>query len=247
MWRLIAIASAFFTVQLNAQTLTVAAASSYRPILEAVAKDFAQHSDINVRTIYGSSGKLASQIRAGAPFDIYFSANTQFMQQLKQQGYVEQVVTDGMGQLALWTTTLANEPLTPAVLTRAERVAIAQPRHAPFGKAAMQWLNTRTLHDMSSKLVYAENVAQAAQMVFSGAADYGLVALSVIPLDARDNRQLLILDLDNAALLEQQHGIVSASNKRDVAQQFSEYFQLPKFSAIKQQYGLNVANLGVRP
>lgn len=238
MRRVIAVVSALLSFCVGAQTLTLAAASSYRPILDAVAEDFSEQMDITVRTIYGSSGKLASQIRAGAPFDVYFSANPVFIQHLQQQGYVEHVVTDGVGQLALWAATKHDERLTPASLIAAERIAIAQPRHAPYGKAAMQWLTTQTSEDLRDKLVFAENVAQAAQLVFSGAANYGLVALSVIPLDARDERQLVVLAVDNEALLEQRHGIVTASKNYRLAQQFSQYFQSPRFNELKQRYGL---------
>lgn len=240
MWRLVALASLLLSFCVGAQTLTVAAASSYRPILDAVAETFGEQTGVTVRTIYGSSGKLASQIRAGAPFDMYFSANPRFIQQLQQQGYVDHVVTDGVGQLALWAARKQTAPLTSASLIAAERIAIAQPRHAPFGKAAMQWLTSKMPHELNDRLVFAENVAQAAQLVFSGAANYGLVALSVIPLDARDEQQLLLLSVDNENILEQRHGIVTASKNYRLAQQFSQYFQSPRFAELKHRFGLKI-------
>ena len=244
MWRLVLPLLLVFSGNAATQTLTLAAASSYRPILEAVVTDFKEANDISVRIVYGSSGKLASQIQAGAPFDIYFSANKRFMELLQDKGLVRDVTLDGYGQLALWAAAPEATALSVDSLQHTQqRIAIAQPRHAPYGQAAMQWLQSNDLN-LAEQLVYAENVAQAAQMVFSGAAKFGLVALSVIPLDARTAKQLVILPAVDNRLLQHRHGIVSATSEASVARQFSDYFQQPKFDEIKRQYGLNPDSRG---
>lgn len=236
MWRLVLL-FLLFSHTAAAQTLTVAAASSYRAVLDAVAQDFEQSTGVIVRTVYGSSGKLATQIQAGAPFDLYFSANAGFMNLLQDKGLVTNVTLDGYGQLALWSAQPRTRNLVADDINQAERVAIAQPRHAPYGQAALAWLQQNNLN-LSEQQVYAENVAQAAQMVFSGAAELGLVAVSVIPLSARAETQLMVLDVADKSALQQLHGVVTTTKNRRAAYQFSQYFQRPEFDDLKRRYGL---------
>lgn len=232
----------------NAEPLTIAAASSYRPILEPITQAYREQHQQVVRVIYGSSGKLATQIAAGAPFDLYFSANPRFMQKLRQQLLVDRVHDDGIGQLVLWAPR-SKAALQPADIMQAEiRVAIAQPRHAPYGQAALGWLKNQGLYEqIKPKLVYAENVAQAAQMVFSGAADFGLVALSVVPLDARSENQLLQLQLDDPQWLQLSYARVAGSEQVTAARAFSQFYRQSQFDALKQRFGIQVRATELSP
>lgn len=79
-----------------ATDLTIAAASSYRPLLTELADEFEQRENVSVRLVFGSSGKLATQIQHGAPYDLYFSADDSYIQHLQEEGYLSgKIITDG--------------------------------------------------------------------------------------------------------------------------------------------------------
>lgn len=136
-----------------------------------------------VRVSYGSSGTLLAQIRAGAPFDVFFSADADYPRTLEKDGLGDgPTFLYATGHLAIWVpkaSPLEVETKGLKALTgpAAKKVAIANPRHAPYGRAAEAALRSAGLYDaLEPKLVFAENVAQAAHFVESGAADAGLVA-----------------------------------------------------------------------
>jgi molybdate transport system substrate-binding protein len=137
---------------------------------------------------YGSSGNLFSQISNGAPFDLYFSADIDYPRRLETAGVAAVGATRsyGEGRLILWAP--AGSPLDVAARgmdaladPQVRRVAIANPEHAPYGRAAVAALRSVGVYDaVVDRLVLGENVSQAAQFVESGAADLGIVALSLV-------------------------------------------------------------------
>jgi molybdate transport system substrate-binding protein len=170
---------------LQARPLTVAAASDLRQAMDALVVAFrAERPDIAVQPIYGSSGKFSAQIENGAPFDLYFSADEAYPERLHALGHAASPPRRyGLGRLVLWEPGADGPPPTLAALAEARyrRIAIANPAHAPYGVRAVEALQAAGLHArVERRLVFGENVSQAAQFVASGAADAGIVAYALV-------------------------------------------------------------------
>jgi molybdate transport system substrate-binding protein len=167
-----------------ATTLRIAAAADLQPLLPALIERFRQQSGIATDASYQSSATLATQIIDGAPFDLFLAADVSFPQRVIDAGRAEesQPVIYARGTLVLWTrndtglTALTMDSLrNPAVKT----IAMANPEHAPYGRAALAALQHSGLYAaVRSKLVIAENIAQAAQYADSGNAQVGFISLT---------------------------------------------------------------------
>src|SRR5215471_792335 len=170
-----------------AQQITVAAAADLNYALKELAQRFEQKTGNQVTLSFGASGNLYSQISNGAPFDLFFSADEDYPKKLVAAGIADgsSLKTYAIGHLALW---VPNGPLEPSKLQMevlnepsVKRIAIANPQHAPYGRAAMAAFEHYGLKDkVASKLVFGENVSQAAQFVQSGNAQAGLIAMSLV-------------------------------------------------------------------
>lgn len=151
--------------------------------MEHIQQAFAEHSEHEIRLIRGSSGKHYAQIRNGAPFDVFLSADQLRPRRLVDEGIAEEsaLTTYAQGQLALWSRQ-SGLKLDREYLLNTDNyrvIAIANPRLAPYGQAATEVFRSLGLESaVSEKLVMGENIAQAFQFAFSGNADIGLVAYS---------------------------------------------------------------------
>jgi len=163
--------------------LRIAAAASLRPALERLARDFAQRAPgIELTISYGSTGKIAGQIRHGAPFDLFFAADEAFPQALAVDGFGAAPQRYARGRLVLWVRGRDASPrLEQLADARIRRIAIANPKHAPYGQAALETLQSTGLYArVQQKLVMAENIGQAAHFAHSGAAEAALLAHSLV-------------------------------------------------------------------
>lgn len=166
--------------------LTIAAAADLRFALdEALAPLRTAQPGATIDVVYGSSGKLTTQIRNGAPFDVLLSADIAFARQLHDAGLTTAAPRlYAIGRLAAWSASAELGRLPLDVLVRDPRIkrfAIANPEHAPYGMRAMEALRTRGLEaDAKPKLVLGDNVSQAAAFIETGAAQAGLVAHSLL-------------------------------------------------------------------
>lgn len=165
--------------------LRLAAASDLRDALTAISNQFRQlYPDATVDIIFGSSGKLSQQIQHGAPFDLYFAADRSYSDGLVQQGLnLNTAIVIGLGRLVLVTKPGLPLPqaLDPLTSPTFRRIAIAEPQHAPYGERAKQALQQQQLWSLiEHKLVYADNVAKALQLVQTGAVDAAIVALALV-------------------------------------------------------------------
>ena len=174
---------------LAAEKLTVAAASDLRfalnDILQAFTSQYPEQTSAQpIQVIYGSSGKISQQIRQSAPFDVFFSADQRFTQELYQAGLTRDAGTlFASGRLVLWSAKhdMRGVPLADLTLEKYHKIAIAQPSHAPYGERAKQSLQTAGVwSQLAPKLVFGENIAQTAQLAQSGAADVAIIALSLV-------------------------------------------------------------------
>jgi len=166
--------------------LRIAAASDLRFALDEVLANFrAANPALRVEATYGSSGNFFAQIREGAPFDVFLSADSDYTRRLAAEGLSEAPFPYAIGRLALVVGRDSGlDPKgfgdllkSPAI----RRIAIANPAHAPYGRAAEAVLATWRVRDLvASKLVFGDSVSQAAQFVDTGAAQAGIVALGLV-------------------------------------------------------------------
>jgi len=165
----------------------VAAAADLKFALDEIIVTFRErHPHVRVQPTYGSSGNIHAQLRQRAPFDIYLSADVAYPQDLVSRGIGARSDLFGYarGRLVVWVPTDSALPVERdglRALSAARRIAIANPRHAPYGRAAEAALRRAGVWASAGRrLVLAENVAQAAQFVESGAADVGIIAKSLV-------------------------------------------------------------------
>ncbi len=229
------------------EDVTVAAAADLNYALKDLAQRFTKSTGTQVKLSFGASGNLFSQIQNGAPFDLFFSADSQYPQKLAEAGLVDRVSvrTYAVGHLVLWVPNgLGLDPLKLKMDLlsdpKVQRIAIANPQHAPYGRAAMAALEHFGLKDkVAAKLVQGENISQAAQFVQSGNAQAGLIALSLALSPAmKDAGRYWELPSGSYIALSQVAAIVSSSKHKAAAEAFLNYVTSPEGRTILQQYGL---------
>ena len=163
--------------------LTIATAANMQFAMKALAEAYTAETDQQVELVVSSSGKLTAQIREGAPYDLFFSADTKYPQAIYEtEGGTSTPVTYASGQLVLWSTS-KNIQVSIDQLTNdaVKHIAIANPRTAPYGTAAVEVLKQLELFDaVKDKLVYGESISQVNQFIISQAAEIGFTAKSVV-------------------------------------------------------------------
>ncbi len=166
-------------LQARADTALIAVATNFRPVVEALAAGFSKETGHDIEVATAATGKLAAQIEAGAPFDVFLAADEATPERLSREKLAKEDTrfTYAVGQLVLWSADPGFDLSDPvAALRRARHVAIANPEIAPYGKAAMQAIDIINVSDITEKLVTGENIGQTYTMVASGAAELGFVA-----------------------------------------------------------------------
>ena len=233
----------------HTQDITVAAASDLNYALKDLAARFEKKTGDKVTLSFGSSGNLYSQIQGGAPYDLFFSADVAYGQKLAAAGLVESssLRAYAIGHLVLWVpngSSLDPQRLEMNLLLQpsVQRIAIANPQHAPYGRAAMAALEHFGLKDkVASKLVFGENISQAAQFVQSGNAQAGLIALSLAVSPAmKTSGRYWELPTDSYRELQQGVAVLSASKHKPAAKAFLDYVLSAEGTAVLEQYGFRV-------
>jgi len=227
----------------NAEKITVAAAADLKFAMDEIVTSFKQENvGDEVEVIYGSSGKFNTQIQQGAPYDLYFSADIAFPRALAKAGLAASEVTPyAFGRIVLWSATMDATQMTLESLLDAgiTRIAIANPRHAPYGKRAEEALRSSGLWEkVEPKLVYGENIAHTAQFVQSGNAQVGIIALAlaVNPGLAGKGGYWLIPDKLHEPL-EQGFIITKRAEGKPLAKRFSDYMSSKSARAVMTKYG----------
>jgi molybdate transport system substrate-binding protein len=232
----------------SAQSLTVAAASDLQSVLPSIAAQFEKDTGHAVRLTFGSSGNFFTQIQNGAPFDVFLSADIDYPRRLEGSGEAERgsLYEYATGRLVLWTRKDSGIDVRKGVAALIDasvrRVAIANPEHAPYGRAAVAALRHEGVYDrVQPKLVLGENISQAAQFAQSGSADVGLVALSLAlsPTLANSGVYFEIPDSSHPPI-EQAAIVVSSSRQKALARQFIDYLKRPETVRVLQSYGFAV-------
>jgi len=234
----------FFSVAAYSQTLRVAAASDLQFVMPELAAQYEKQSGAKLGVTYGSSGNFFAQIRNGAPFDLFFSADSVFPKKLIETHLAEadSFQVYGTGRVVLWLS--ADSPLDPAaglkVLLdhRVQKIAIANPDHAPYGRAAVSALERAGLYNqLKPKLVLGENISQAAQFVQSGGAQAALIALSLALSPAMASGKRWDLPADQQPELEQAVVLIASSPNKKAATDFLAFLKTPQARATFERYG----------
>jgi molybdate transport system substrate-binding protein len=227
--------------------VTIAAASDLKFALDEVVTELErQQPEIRCRVTYGSSGNFFAQLSNRAPFDLYLSADIDYPRKLIEQGLAIRGTEFqyAVGHLVVWVPhdsplnveeTGIQTLLDPAV----RRIAIANPRHAPYGRAAEAALKSLGVYDqVQNRLVLAENIAQTAQFVETGAADIGLISLSLAsaPFLSGKGKYWPVPESAHPPL-EQGGVILTWAKDRDAAEQVRSYLISDPGRAILKKYG----------
>ncbi len=231
-------------------TLSVAAAADLRFALDDIVLEFqGKHPDIQIRVTYGSSGNFFAQLTNNAPFDLFLSADTDYPRRLIEQGLAARAsaFVYAVGHLVVWVprdSSLDIEKLGMQALldSSARKIAIANPRHAPYGRAAEAALRTAGVYDrVRERLVYGDNVAQTAQFVQTGSADVGLIALSLaLTPTMRASGRYWEIPVDSYPRLEQGGVILSWAKNPQAAEALRDFVVGEQGKTILRRYGFFV-------
>lgn len=227
----------------RAGEIRIAAAADLKFALEEIVAAFLRaHPADTVETIYGSSGKFHMQIRQGAPFDLFFSADIQYPRLLVREGFAaSEVHPYARGRIVLWSATRNAGQMTLADLAQpsVRKIAIANPRHAPYGKRAEEALRTVGLWDtLKDRLVMGENIAQTAQHLQTGNADVGIIALALaLNKELADRGGHALIDDKLHEPLEQGFIVTKRAAGNPLAQRFAEYMGSPEPRRIMVRHG----------
>jgi len=229
--------------------LRVAAAADLSAALEEIAQAYEHKTGVKVKLSFGASGALTQQIQNGAPFDLFFSADMDYPRQLVTAGYADgsTLYQYAVGKLVLWVPADSvldiehkgmNVVLDPAV----KKIAVANPQHAPYGRAAVAALKHYGLYDrIADRLVLGENVAQAAQFVESGNAQAGFVALAhALAPGMQGKGKYWEIPADAYPPLAQGVVALSHSQYKKEAAEFMEYVRTKEAVEVLKKYGFTV-------
>ena len=252
MWRLAGslLIAVVLTASVRAQRApTIAAASDLSFALTEIAKRFEEQEGTRVDLVFGSSGTLTRQIVDGAPFEMFLSADEAFVVQLSKAGLTRDEGTlYALGRIVLFAP--KGSPMVPAdgldglarllAAGRVTRFAIANPEHAPYGRAAEAALRKHGLWDhLKPHLVLGDNVSQAAQFATTGNAVGGIIASSLVHTPTLKGRGTfaLIPESDHPALRQR---MVLPKRAGPIAERFYAYLQQPAAREVFQQYGFTL-------
>jgi len=218
----------------TATTLRIGAAADLQPLLPALLTEFQKQTGIRAEASYQSSATLAAQIIDGAPFDLFLAADLSFPQRVIDAGHAEETepIPYARGTLVLWTRNdsglsdlSVDSVRSPAVKT----IAIANPEHAPYGRAAQAALRHIGIYDaLRPKLVIAENIAQAAQYADSGNAQAGFISLtSALTPRLRGSGHFIRVAVDDYPPILQGAIVVRNSAASSAAHRFLDFLAQP--------------------
>jgi molybdate transport system substrate-binding protein len=231
----------------HAQTtrLTIAAAADLQTVLPELVSRFERETGVKATVTFGSSGTFFAQIQNGAPFDLFFSADIDYPRRLGASGHGDAVTLYpyATGRIVLWTRKDSGVDVTRGLRVlgdaKVRRIAIANPLHAPYGRAAVAALRAGGLYETAtSKLVLGENISQTAQLADSGNADAAIIALS-LALGPALLKSGVYSEIPAAAHppIEQAAIVVSRSTNKDAARRFFAFMKGSDVQATLRRFG----------
>ncbi len=233
-----------------ADSVSIAAAADLVYCLDDLDAAFKQaHPDADLRVSTGSSGNFTTQIKNGAPFEVFLSADMSYPRDLVKGGLAdEKTLTQyAVGRLVFWTSKPATIDVTKGldILSNPDlvkKLAVANPDHAPYGRAAKEALQHEKLWDVvQGRIVLGENIAQTAQFVETGNADAGLVALSlVVSGKLAKVGKWQEVPVDFYGKLEQGAVLTTAGTKNPLARAYVEFLRSPEARKIFDRFGFRL-------
>lgn len=228
----------------------MAAASDLAPAFEELGQGFEQETGTKVTFSFGSTGMLARQIENGAPVDLFAAANLEFIEQLERQGLIvpDTKALYARGRLTLWTradSALKFERIEALAQEEVARIAIANPEHAPYGRAAREALESAGIWKVvEPKLVYGENVRQTMQYAETGNADVAIIALS---LSVRSNGRWTLIPEQLHKPLDQALAVVKDGRSEGEARRFAEFINSSSGRATMRKFGFILPGEAMAP
>jgi molybdate transport system substrate-binding protein len=231
-----------------AEEITIAAASDLNFAFKELVAEFEKTTGTHVKLSLGSSGNFYSQIQNGAPFDLYFSADIGYPKKLEEAGLVVpgSLYRYAVGRIVVWAGFESNINVAKGFEALREptvkKIAIANPKHAPYGRAAVAAMEHFKVYDqVKDKLILGENISQAAQFVESGACDIGVIALSLAlapTMKARGTYWEVPAGVHPP--LEQGAVLLKSSTHQDAASKFLDFMKGPQGQEIMKRYGFTL-------
>jgi molybdate transport system substrate-binding protein len=245
---LIVAAISFISNLCVAQEISVAAAADLQFAMQDIAARFQKETGNTVKATYGSSGNFLQQIQNGAPFDVFFSANLDYAKKLEAAGLTEpgSYYEYAKGRIVIWVSSDSKLDLTSGTKVlldpSVKKIAIANPLHAPYGQAAVAALQHENIYDkVKDKFVLGENISQTASFVVSGAADIGIVALSLaLSPNMKDKGRYAEVPTTEYPPIEQACVILRSSKSKNVAEQFLAFVKTSAIRDVLRSYGFDV-------
>jgi len=235
----------FLSAQSFAQGLKVAVAANLQGVIKVLQKDFKQKTGIEIQPIIGSSGNLSAQIKNGAPFNVFLSADMTFPETLYKEGFAtKEPAVYAYGSLIICSTqdigfeNWERELMSP----RVKKIAIANPKIAPYGKAAEEALKHKgILDDIQSKIVNGESIAQVNTYITTGVVDAGFTTQALIK-DSEGKVKLYWKVIDPKIYVPIKQGmiIIKATKETDNAEKFYQYMTSPDAKKILKEYGYGI-------
>jgi molybdate transport system substrate-binding protein len=230
------------------QEIRIAAAADLKFAMEELSEKFEEQTGTKVNVTYGSSGNFFSQLENGAPFDLFFSADIQYPRKLEAAGLTEPgtMYEYAVGRIVIWAAADSKVDVGKlgwnALLdTSVEKIAIANPEHAPYGRAAVAALQKAGIYELvKAKLVYGENISQAAQFVQSGNAQAGILAKSLAVSPAMQNGKRWEIPAAMHPALEQGAVILKDAQNKEAARAFLEFVKGESGRATLAKYGFEL-------
>lgn len=231
-----------------AEELAIAAASDLNFAMKDLITEYEKTTGNHVKLSLGSSGNFYAQIQNGAPFDLYFSADIGYPKKLEEAGLTVpgSLYRYAIGRIVLWTNHISKRDVSKGLdLLRdasVKKIAIANPKHAPYGRAAVAAMqHFKVYEEAKDRLVLGENISQAAQFIESGACDVGVIALSLaLAPTMKAAGTYWEIPPDAHPPLEQGAAILKSSKQQKTAEQFIEFMQSARGQEIMTRYGFTL-------
>ena len=234
-----------FSVVSFAQGLKVAVAANLQGVIKVLGKDFKQKTGIDIEPIVGSSGNLSTQIKNGAPYDVFLSADMSFPKGLYKEGFsAKEPAVYAFGSLIICSTSdIGFENWERALMSeRIKKIAIANPSIAPYGKAAQESLTQKGIwNDIQLKMVQGESIAQVNTYITTGVVDVGFTTQSLIK-DSEGKTKLYWKAIDPKSYTPIKQGmiIIKQTKEAESAEKFYQYMLSPAAKAILKEYGYGI-------
>jgi molybdate transport system substrate-binding protein len=233
----------------RAGEITIAAAADLNFAFKEIVAGFEKKTGNKIKLSLGSSGNFFAQLSNGAPFDLFFSADIGYPKKLEEAGLAEPgtLYMYAVGRIVVWAP--KGSPIDVGVLgikalrhPSVQKIAIANPKHAPYGRAAVAAMEHFKVYDaVKDKLVLGENISQAAQFIQTGGADIGIIALSLAVAPAmKETGTYWEVPLEAYPRLEQGAVVLKAAKDPKTARAFLDHIKSPEGTAVFKLYGFFV-------